>query len=346
MSRGKQEKGMIHHAMVAIMVVLISIPGILSAQKATATLDTAVIRIGEQVRLQLDFTAPKNVTVTWPLLPDTLSSTVEIVKRSNVDTSSVKGSELVQYRQYVTITSFDTGFHTIPAIGFRFSKQNDVKGSTSYSDSLMMQVITVEVDTTLAIKDIKAPMKQAITFREMLPYMIGSLLLIALIALAIYYFWRRSQNKPLLPRIVKPALPPWQTALNELDELSGKKHWQEGRVKLFHSELSDILRRYLEYQHLIPAVEMVTDDILDACRNNAAVANLSGQLGQILHLADLVKFAKEIPLPPQNEQSLKEAYNFVEQTKPVIQQESKPAAQLQGTGEPKPGDTETPTTTE
>jgi len=306
-----------------MLVVLIIVPGTADAQKATATLDTAAIRIGEQIRLQLGFTAPSNVSVQWPVLPDTLSPAIEVVKRGNIDTTSIKGSDLLQYRQYVTITSFDTGFHSIPAINFAYRKAGDSTRYSSYTDSLMMQVGTVAVDTTLAIKDIKAPMKQAITFRELLPYIFGLALLIAIIALVIYYFWRRSQNMPLLPKIVKPALPPWQTAINELDELSGRKHWQEGRVKLYYSELSEILRRYLEYQHLIPAVEMVTDDILESCRGNAAVAKSSEQLGRILRLADLVKFAKEIPLPPQNEESLKEAYKFVEQTMPAVQQEVK-----------------------
>ena len=313
----------VSRALAVALVIYTLMPGLASAQKATATLDTAAIRIGEQVRLQLGFTAPRTVSVQWPFLPDTLSQSVEVVKRGSIDTTAIKGSDLMQYRQYVTITSFDTGFHSIPAINFNYRKAGDTARYSSYTDSLMMQVGTVAVDTTLAIKDIKAPMKQSITFRELLPYVFGMAGLIAIIALVIYYFWRRSQNKPLLPKIVKPALPPWQTAINELDELSGRKHWQEGRIKQYYSELSEILRRYLEYQHLIPAVEMVTDDILESCRSNAAVAKSSEQLGRILRLADLVKFAKEIPLPPQNEESLKYAYNFVEQTKPAVQQELK-----------------------
>jgi hypothetical protein len=329
-------------ALVAVLVVFAFVPGIAFAQKASATLDTASIRIGEQVRLQLGFTAPKTVSVQWPVLADTLSSSVEVVKRGSIDTSSVKGSDLMQYRQYVTLTSFDTGFHSIPSIIFTFRKTNDTTRLSSYSDSLMMQVVTVAVDTTLAIKDIKAPMKQAITFRELLPYVFGMALLIAFIALVIYYFWRRSQNKPLLPKIVKPALPPWQTAINELDELSDKKLWQEGRIKQFHSELSEILRRYLEYQHLIPAVEMVTDEILELCRGNAAVAKSTEQLGQILRLADLVKFAKEIPLPPQNEESLKEAYKFVDQTKPVVPQNVKAEKQETQNAESQQPDTSEP----
>jgi hypothetical protein len=309
----------------------------LQAQKATATLDTALIRIGDQVRLQLGFTAPKTVTVEWPVLADTLSPSIEVVKRGNIDTTVIKGSDLLQYRQFVTITSFDTGFHSIPSIGFTFRKGSDTLKLSSYTDSLMMQVNTVAVDTTLAIKDIKAPIKQAITFSEMLPYILGTALFITLVALVIYYLLRRKQNKPLIPKIVKPALPAWQTALNELEELSGKKLWQDGRVKLYHSELSDILRRYLEYQHLIPAVEMVTDDIVESCRGNPAVQQSSDNLSEILRLADLVKFAKEIPLPPQNEQCLKDAINFVEQTKPVAPEPKET---------PKPEITETPSTTE
>ena len=352
MGRRELNRKLVSKAMAAVLVICTLISGMAVAQKASVTLDTAAIRIGEQVRLQLGFTAPKSVSVQWPFLPDTLGQAIEVVKRGNIDTTTIKGSDLMQYRQYVTITSFDTGFHSIPAINFDYRKAGDTARYSSYTDSLMMQVGTVAVDTTLAIKDIKAPMKQSITFRELLPYVFGMAGLIAIITLVIYYFWRRSQNKPLLPKIVKPALPPWQTAINELDELSGRKHWQEGRIKQYYSELSEILRRYLEYQHLIPAVEMVTDDILESCRSNAAVAKSSEQLGRILRLADLVKFAKEIPLPPQNEESLKDAYRFVEQTKPVIQEVNAKKQEVTPIGNPadvtaKPETVnETPTTNE
>ncbi|HNX44690.1 MAG TPA: hypothetical protein PLJ84_11080 [Bacteroidales bacterium] len=323
MGSGHHPKTVTPVAFLIVLTVMLTACPVVKAQKAAAKLDTAAIRIGEQVRLQLGFTAPKSVKVQWPVIPDTLSPSVEVVKRGPVDTSAVKGRDLLQYSQYITITSFDTGFHSIPPLNFIYRKGSDTAGYNSYTDSLMMQVSTVAVDTTLAIRDIKAPMKQRLTFGELLPYILGALAVLALAAVVIYYLWRRKQNKPFIPKIVKPALPAWQTALNELKELSEKKHWQEGRIKLFHSELSDILRRYLEYQHLIPAVEMTTDDILELCSNSPAVSQSTEQLARVLRLADLVKFAKEIPLPPENEQSLKDAILFVDRTKPVVQQETK-----------------------
>lgn len=303
----------------ALLLVMILWSPVCNAQKATATLDTTVIRIGEQVRLHLGFTAPRGVSVQWPMLADTLNTSIEVVKRGNIDTTAIKGSDLLQYRQYVTITSFDSGYHTIPSITFFYRGKTDSVRQYSYTDSLMMKVNTVAVDTTLAIRDIKAPMKQSITFKELLPFILIAISVIALAALFIYYLWRRKQNKPLLPKIVKPSLPAWQIALKELENLSEQKLWQNGRIKPYYSELSDILRRYLENQHMIPAVEMVTDEILDSCRENAAVQNSTEQLGRLLRLADLVKFAKEIPTAPQNEQSLKDAVSFVELTKPVLQ---------------------------
>ena len=79
--------------MAAVLVIYTLIPGMAVAQKATLTLDTAAIRIGEQVRLQLGFTAPKTVSVQWPFLPDTLSQAIEVVKRGGIDTTFTRESD-------------------------------------------------------------------------------------------------------------------------------------------------------------------------------------------------------------------------------------------------------------
>lgn len=293
----------------------------LQAQKAVAILDTSSIRLGEQIQLKIDVTLPRAAKVTWPVFSDSSFAPVEIVGRSKVDTLETSRSNYLQYKQLLSITSFDTGYHTIPPIAVEYLLPGDNTPLTAVTDSLILHVRTVEVDTTRAIKDIKAPMAAPITLAELWPLFAG-IAVVGLIAGFIwYYLWRRKMKKPLFPVIRKVQLPPWQTAMESLTAIESKKLWQAGRIKDYYTEITDVLRIYLENQFRIPAMEMISSEILDSLERNDFRKPSREKIGQILQLADLVKFAKENPLPAEHEMSLKNAREFVVETKP---EESEP----------------------
>jgi hypothetical protein len=92
--------------------------------------------------------------------------------------------------------------------------------------------------------------------------------------------------------------------------------WQEGKIKDYHSGISDILRVYIEERYSINAPEMTTDEIMYAMRRTVVPENLKEKLRQILVLADLVKFAKENPVPHEHETSINYAIDFVKDSAP------------------------------
>ena len=124
-------------------------------------------------------------------------------------------------------------------------------------------------------------------------------------------------NKPLFPVITRVPGPPWQTALESLDLLEEKKLWQNGKIKEYYSELTDIIRHYLHEQHGIEAMEMITAEILSAYDSAGLQDDARSKLTKILMQADFVKFAKAIPLRNENELSLTYSRQFIETTKPV-----------------------------
>ena len=287
------------------------------AQKAVSTLDTTSIRIGEQVKLKLDVTLPKAAKIFWPAFTDSTFSPIEIIAASRVDTVETNRNTYLEYKQLLTITSFDSGYHTLPPIEFRYSLPGDTSKLRILTDSLIIHVRTIEVDTTRAIKDIKAPMQAPLTLQELWPIFAGVAVVGLIAGFVWYYLWRRKLRKPLFPILRKPQLPPWQTALESLNELESRKLWQNGRIKEFYTEITDVLRKYLEKQHFIPAMEMISSDIVESLSRNDSLRNSKEKIWQVLQLADLVKFAKEMPLPVENELSLANAKSFVLETKPV-----------------------------
>ncbi len=302
-------------ALLLLTVVLLSVQA--EAQKAVASLDTTSIRIGEQIQLKLDVTLPRAAKVHWPVLTDSTFAPIEIVALSKVDTIETTRNSYLQYRQVLSITSFDSGYKTIPSIQIEYQLPGDSARLKAFTDSLVVHVRTIEVDTTKAIRDIKAPMQAPMTLSELWPFL-GGLAIIGMIVAAIwYYLWRRKLNKPLFPVIRKAQLPPWQIALDTLNELESKKLWQNGRVKDYYTEITDVLRQYLENQFNIPALEMISSDIMDSLKGNVLFESSNEKLWQVLELADLVKFAKEMPLPSEHELSLANARYFVLNTKPA-----------------------------
>jgi hypothetical protein len=93
--------------------------------------------------------------------------------------------------------------------------------------------------------------------------------------------------------------------------------WQKGEVKKYHSAITDILRNYLERRFYFNAMEQTTDEILFSLNNYEVAQGSEIVLMQILATADLVKFAKFQPLPDENSLSMKNAFQFIEMTKPA-----------------------------
>lgn len=287
------------------------------AQKASASLDTTSIRIGEQVQLKLNITLPKHTRLQWPLLNDSTFAPVEIVNASKVDTVETSRNNYLQYKQLLTITSFDSGYQSIPPVEFQYTLPGESVPQQVRSDSLILYVRSVDVDTTRAIRDIKPTMEAPLTLAELWPVFTG-LAIVGLIAGFIwYYLWRRKMKKPLFPAIRKQQLPAWQEALENLERIESMKLWQNGRYKEYYTGITDVLRIYLENQFQIPAMEMISAEIIESLERHPGLNAHKEKVIQVLNLSDLVKFAKELPLPAENQLSFDNIKEFVNNTKPV-----------------------------
>jgi hypothetical protein len=106
-----------------------------------------------------------------------------------------------------------------------------------------------------------------------------------------------------------------------LNELRNQKLWQQGRVKEYHIQVSDIVRTYIEHRYAIFAMEMTSDEILRSLRLIIVDVQLKTKLSSVLILSDMVKFAKENPLPNENELSWEHAIEFVKQTSLINEKE-------------------------
>ena len=300
---------------ISILIIILAFSGNTFAQNhsASAHLDSNTILIGDQINLTLRFSSNAAVQVAFPAYCDTCIAGIEIVKRSSIDTLNKEFGKGIELQQQWTITSFDSGTYLIPPFGF-YGKDSTLLAET---ESLLLNVNTIPVDTTLAIKDIKEPLSAPLTLREMLPFIIIALIIFGLLVGGFFLIRHlKNKTKPKNPlQKEKSKLPAHIIALQDLDILWNKKLCQSGHVKQHYSELTDIVRTYMENRWDIAAMEMVSSEIIEALEPLHLSTDVMKKLEKTLHLADMVKFAKGNPLPDENNISYHNIVDFVEITK-------------------------------
>lgn len=273
-------------------------------------LDTNVIAIGDQINLNLSIDQPKDVSVNFPVFTDSITKNIEVIRQWPIDTTKNKDGSFKVNKRYL-ITSFDGGVHKIPPFVFKLNGANI--NNIIRTDTMQLGVRSFEIDTTKANFDIAMPIHTPVSFAEVAPWAGGGLLLI-LILFAAYYFYRRYKgNQPLFKAEV-PAEPAHVIALRKLEEIDEQKLWQTGKIKQYHSDLTDAVRSYLDERFDLATIESTTDETMDAVSEDMMHKDLIADLKVILERADLAKFAKFQPLPDENQLSLKYAYRIVEKT--------------------------------
>lgn len=287
---------------------------------AYGKLDTNQILIGDQVNFTLTCIQKKNSKVDFPKFVDTIIKGVEIVESFPQDTIKDEDDQLTIEKRY-TITVFDSGAYMLP-VGPFIENKDTIRGK-----SLFLSVNTIQADTTAnSIKPIKLPYNQGYTFKELLPWILGGLALIGIIAGIIIYLRIKQKNADTEIKKYVPKDPPHIIAYRSLDELKAEQLWEKEEYKAYYTKLTEILRIYLEQKYQILALEQTSEEILSDVKDlNLLNFEIIQDLSQILMLADMVKFAKHIPQAEENVRSYDLALKFIDKSKFI----DKPVAPIQ-----------------
>jgi hypothetical protein len=273
-------------------------------QKAIITLDTNAILIGEQISFKIECVDIEKA-INWPLFNDTIVDGIEIISRSEIDTISNSNTDKNTYSfsQEYLITSWDSGAYYIAPI-----KLN----SNLSTEGLLLNVMSVSTDQNSEIKDIKEPLDAEYEFKDFMIWIILLLTIILIVYLLKKYVFNTKDK--VEKKIIKKIIPAHITALKELNHIEQKELWQSGKIKQYHSGISEILRKYMEHRFQFIALELTTDEILSHIKNNISREEYV-ELQQVLQRADLAKFAKSKPNEEENKQSMELAKRFVDKTK-------------------------------
>lgn len=267
------------------------------------------ILIGDFIHLQLSINYSPDYVIEVADFKDSAQK-FELVQHSK----PIKGTLGKQNRwdESYQLTCFDSGSWEIPAFQIRYQKKGENSWQTLYTQAVPILVQTVAVDTTQEIKPIKAPIDTEYQWKEAIPYALIVLAILVILAVVLFFI-RKTKNKQ------KPTTPPAPPRLlaeivqDKLDNLAGEQIWQSGNYKLYYTELTDILRFYIEKRYNISTFEATSDEILAKIQAKVEVQHLYSLQG-ILQTADLVKFAKLIPENENHDYQMEMAKKWVKAT--------------------------------
>jgi hypothetical protein len=283
------------------------------SQTVKSGVDVNSIKIGEQITFTVNVEANTTDNVIFP--EGQTFAPLEMVESFVTDTIK-EDAKFTLIKKYA-LTQFDSGSYTLP------SQQITINEKPFFTDSLKVDVNTVAVDTMAQkmydIKDITNVEKTS-TFPW--AWVLGIIVLLAIIGGLLYWFVWRKKNLTEEEKVA--LLPPYDRAMLELKKLENSKYLIQDEYKQYYSELTDIVRSYLEEDVHISALESTTDQLIEKLEMLKDAGNLKidsdtlSQFKRILQTSDLVKFAKSKPDTSIAEQDRKSIENIVTKTKDAI----------------------------
>lgn len=308
--------------LVVYILFLMSWVGFSQENPVSVKADTTNIRIGEQIQFKISVDETSNVL--FPKLRLDSLGKVEVVEVLPTDTLKNKLE-----KRYL-LTSFDSGQYVIP-------QQSVLVNNKSFlTDSLLVNVATVKVDTTkqkmFPIKSIQREPKTFDDYKHLFWWLIPVFVIIAII---LYFVFRKKVKKEAPVVYVEPI----QEALQRLKELDDKELLKQQKIKIYYSELTDIVRTYIEKDIKIPALESTTNELIETINDFNESSNLGisketiKELKEVLQSADLVKFAKSKPMVEEIKGHRNLSERILQSLKPVKKEEEEPIKVEENDGE-------------
>ncbi|MBK8500308.1 MAG: hypothetical protein IPL52_16185 [Flavobacteriales bacterium] len=279
-----------------------------SGSPVSVLLDHDTIPLGGRAMLTIVVDG-QGSPVAWPVIGDTLNAHIEVVGMGGIDTTAE-----MQLVRKLALTSFDSGYWAVPPFTFTIAAR-EVE-----SEALLLHVQGVRLDSAAVPADMKPihepPFSMLWFMRAHWEWFAAGGAMVLAVALVLLVLRRMRRKQPAQEAPVMDV-PLHERVLAALDALDRERLWQQGEHKAYQSRLTDLLRGYIEERFQVPALERTTDELLYELRVSPLNTEQQNLLGNMLRLADMVKFAKALPSPQENEQMMSSALRFVRDTMPT-----------------------------
>ena len=279
-----------------VVALFLSLCTLAGFAQVTSTVDSTQIKIGSAFNLTVKATANEGSKVVFPNQQNI--GPFEVLEQSKTDTVS-NGNNIELTKKY-TLTQFDEGEYVVPRLSVY------IDGKNHQTNLFNIKVNNVAVDTLKQpMYDIKAQIGGETDTDKLWKYFFG--ILFSIIAgVAAYFIVKRIQDKNLTEEDLYKT--PLEKVTKKLQLLDSKRLVLNGDVKSYYSEMTDVIRDYIEEVFEIPAKESTTSEVIQMLFQTIQSKKIQlskesvNDLKRVLQTADLVKFAKSEPMMNEIEQ--------------------------------------------
>jgi hypothetical protein len=254
------------------------------------SVDATAITIGDVLTLKLEVRRPESLKLAFPSIGPKLGEWV--VRGSNrLPPSAADGGGRVDEVLALQLTIYKTGEFEIPGIEIEAVQPGGEKSILS-SEPVKIKVESVLTGNQDTLKDLKPQAEIATDYKPLL-------LFLAALGSAVYLIYRLVQRlkhrRRALPAIPQDRRTAEEIARQAIRQLLARKLIEQGYLKEFYLELSEIIKRFLGSKMGIPSLERTTEEFTDELRQTTIQAGHYRMIRQFLDDCDLVKFAKYRP---------------------------------------------------
>ena len=270
------------------------------------------ILIGDQIEWTSEMQVPRGMSVRIDSMSGYVVPGVELIGDFVIDTVD-RGRDFSRVQTRAVITSFDSGSYVLPPLVV-YVYRGEEAVDTMRLPEVPLEVTTIPIDTTTyEMYDIRPQFRYPVTFVEVMPWVAGGIVLVAIVISVWRLIARRRRNRPLFGKPA-PQDPPHIVALRDLDRIRGEKLWQTGNQKQYYTEITDTLRVYIEKRFGVKTIERTSGEILVELSTKDIQPSDFESLKDLFGTADLVKFAKYTASEAENENAVPVAVRFVNDT--------------------------------
>lgn len=282
----------------------------LIGQTASLVTDANKIEIGDQVAVSLRFTFNASVNPQEVIYPnivagESLNDTIDIISVEDPkieSTSDNQGNPLFIWQQNFEVGIYAGGKVEVGPFSAIY------KEDTITSNVTTIQVAVPELQEDKGFVGIKGISTDPYTFWERVMLWIKEhwilLLVVAIIIIgsavtAVLMTRKKDDKAPQRPIVPLPIQ--WMTQLEEIEQ---QQLWQNGKHKEYYVEVTGVIRKFIEYKYNIKALEQTSHEIIDSLRLSAIDPAMMNRIQNLFGIADLIKFAKSLPTPKENEEAM------------------------------------------
>jgi hypothetical protein len=291
--------------LLGLSVFLIAATGVPITVKAVV--DKTTVAIGDKIKYTIFIEKDKDIEVEPSAFGQNLGNFAikDFGSKRNVSLNKERIS------QWYILDTYITGKTIIPKVAIKHKRKKEKDWSQIETGEVCVEVKSSldKAGPNIQMRDIKEPVGLPLAINKYI--ILAGLLLLVVLGLSAGYFLKKNKEEKIIPK--KPA---HEIAYEQLEQLREKDYIGQARIKEYYTEISDIIRRYLENRFALRAPEMTTEEFLASARDAAElISEHKNLLKEFLLCCDLVKFAKYAPPLDEINSIFSSAKNFIDQTK-------------------------------